>query len=67
MERQLKIREKELKEELNETISLNQKTHHDEVDKLKLIHAQEVTRLKGEKLEIKKYNGIIEDRVRRLQ
>jgi hypothetical protein len=35
--------------------------HHDEIEKLKIIHAQEVTRLKGEQLEIRKCNEIIED------
>jgi predicted HicB family RNase H-like nuclease len=41
--------------------------HQEEIEKLKVTHAQEVTRLKGEQLEINKYNERIEEQVQRLQ
>jgi hypothetical protein len=37
--------------------------HQEEIEKLKVTHAQEVTRLKGEQLEINKYNERIEEQV----
>jgi len=54
MERKLKVQEKELKEEFNETISLNQKMHKYEVENIRIVHDQEATILKGEYLYINK-------------
>jgi hypothetical protein len=48
MERQLQIQDKELKEKFSETITLNQRAHLHEVEKLKVAHDQEAMQLKGE-------------------
>jgi hypothetical protein len=60
LEKQLQLQEKELSAEFEKKVSLNQKLHQEEIEKLKATHAQEVMRLKGEQLEISKYNEKIE-------
>jgi hypothetical protein len=67
MERQLQIQDKELKEKFNETTSLNQKAHLNEVEKLKATHNQEATKLRGELSEVIIFNERSEREVRRLQ
>jgi hypothetical protein len=46
---------------------MNQKIYQDEIENIIIIHAQEITKLKGEELEINKYNEKIKDQVRKLQ
>jgi hypothetical protein len=48
MQRQIQLREQELTAKFEKRIEMNQKTHQDEIENLRIIHAQEVTRLKGE-------------------
>jgi hypothetical protein len=64
---QCQIQERELKEEFNETTSFDQKSHLDEIKRIKATNTQEVTRLKGEQYEISTYNENIEEQLRRLQ
>jgi hypothetical protein len=66
MLKQLQIQERELKVEFNETTSLNQKAHIDEITRIKAAHEKEFTRLKGEKYEISTYNEKVEEQIRRL-
>jgi hypothetical protein len=67
LQRQLQLQERELSAEFEKKVSLNQKLHQEEIENIKSTHAQKVTRLQGEQLEISTYNEKIEGQIQKLQ